>query len=111
MQTIMITEGQEMPKSENRDALNEWFKCLLTDFGEASGMTVIKSFINCLGGLRINVPDMDDMQRKERDRKIRNLFTGTNYNELSLRFGLTARQVRNILDNNRRLPRKDGDVC
>lgn len=91
-------------KSETREALQEWFRSLITDFGEASGHAIIKSFISFCGGLRISVPDFEDLWREERDRRIRAAFNGVNYTELAERFTnfkgecLSVRQIRYIID-------------
>ena len=90
-----------MPKYDTHDPLHDWFHSLLTDFGEASGTAIIRSFIAHCGGCRISVPDFDDLYRQERDRKIRTAFTGSNYNELAERWGISVRQVRYIIDGER----------
>lgn len=87
--------------NDNREALQEWFRALLANFGEASGAAIIKSFVSHCGGLRISVPDFEDLYREERDRRIRAAFNGKNYGELSERFGISARQVRYIIDGER----------
>ena len=95
----MIMEGQAMPKSENREALKELFHRLCTDFGTASGMAIIKTIVEELGGLRVSIPDLSDLAREERDNKIRAKFNGNNYHELAEIYGpLSIRQVRYIID-------------
>lgn len=105
MQVIPIMEGKGMPKSDNREALNGLFSRLCTDYGESSGMAIIKTIVEELGGLRVSIPNFDDLNREDRDRRIRNLFTGNNYNELAERFGLSVRQVRYIIDEHRGVKR------
>ena len=83
-------------KSETRDALDSLFHRLCTDFGEASGKTIIRTIIEELGGLRLSFPDMREMSREERDMRVRARFRG-NYEELASNFGLSPRQVRNII--------------
>jgi Mor family transcriptional regulator len=83
-------------KSETRDALDRLFHRLCTDFGEASGKTIIRTLIEELGGLRLSFPDMREMAREARDMRVCARFRG-NYDELASNFGLSPRQVRNII--------------
>ena len=83
-------------KSETRDALNRLSHRLCTDFGEASGKTIIRTLIEELGGLRISFPDEREISRETRDMRVRARFRG-NYDELASDFGLNPRQVRNII--------------
>jgi Mor family transcriptional regulator len=95
-------------KSDNREALNGLYHRFCTDFGEASGLVIIRAITEELGGLRVSIPDLQDLQREERDRRIRALFNGNNYSELAERFTnsrgdrLSVRQIRNIIDGERR---------
>jgi Mor family transcriptional regulator len=84
-------------KSETRDDLDRLFHRLCTDFGEASGKTIIRTIIEELGGLRLSFPDMREMSREERDMRVRARFRGNNYDELASYFRLSPRQVRNII--------------
>jgi Mor family transcriptional regulator len=72
------------------------FHRLCADFGEASGKTIIRTIIEELGGLRLSFPNMREMSREERDMRVRARFRG-NYEELASNFGLSPRQVRNII--------------
>jgi len=95
------------PRSDNREALDRLFHRLRTDFGSSSGQAIIKTIIEELGGLRISVPDLDDLYREERDRQIRAEFNGHNYEELALRRGLSIRHVRHIINGSPSKPRED----
>ena len=86
------------PRSDNREALDQLFHRLRADFGHASGQAIIKTIIEELGGLRVSIPDLDDLYREERDNQIRAAFNGHNYEEISLRWNLSIRQVRYIID-------------
>lgn len=97
--------GRPMPRGDNREALDEWFRELAANFGEAPAMAIIKSLVATLGGRRITVPDREELQREERDRRIRARFNGRNYEEIALSFRLSIRQVRSIIDDCRRPPR------
>lgn len=90
-----------MPKGENRAAVYALFRRLCNEFGDASGQVIIRIIVEEVGGLQVRVPDMDDLFREDRNRRIQRLFNGTNYEELALRFGLKPRQVRNIIDGER----------
>ncbi len=96
-------------KSENRDALDRLFRRLTADFGIASGQAVIKTIIEELGGLRVTIPDLHDLFREERNRRIITQFNGANHAELAERYGLRVRQIRNIVDgdNKNRTFRED----
>jgi len=63
-------------KSETRDDLDRLFHRLCTDFGEASGKTIIRTIIEELGGLRLSFPDMREMSREARDMRVRARFRG-----------------------------------
>ena len=101
-------EVMTMPKSDNREALQDWFRSLFATFGEAPGTIIINSFVSYCGGLRISIPDFEDLYREERDRRIRAAFNGSNYSELAERFTnfkgerLSVRQIRYIIDGERR---------
>ncbi len=101
-----------MSKYENREALDALFKRLCTDFGQASGEAIMRTIIEELGGLRVSVPDLRELEREERGRRIRARFNGTNYCELAECFTnpkgehLSVRQVRNIVDGERHVARK-----
>jgi Mor family transcriptional regulator len=107
-----ITIPMEVPvmtmKSDNREALDGLYHRLCTDFGEASGLMIIRTITEELGGLRVSFPDLQDLEREERDRRLVALFTGNNYKELAERFTsprgghLSSRQVRNIINEKRR---------
>ena len=84
-------------KSETRDYLNRLFRRLCTDFGEASGQTIIRTITEELGGLRLSFPDRRRMSMETRDMRMRARFRGDNYDELAADFGLSPRQVRNII--------------
>jgi Mor family transcriptional regulator len=53
--------------------------------------------VETVGGLRLTFPDLQDLYRAERNRRIRNEFTGFNYEELAIKYRLKRLQVRRIL--------------
>jgi Mor family transcriptional regulator len=96
-----------MPPQKNdgigsKEALQRLFQRLQADFGQASGQAIIKTIIEECGGMRISLPDMQDLWREERDRRIRNKFTGANHEELAINFGLSVDQVRRIVNCKRK---------
>jgi Mor family transcriptional regulator len=82
---------------ENDKAIQAFFNQLCSDFGHASGEAIMRLFINMLGGMRITVPTIKEINRKERDQKIRNMFHGDNHRELAKVFDLTEGQIRRIV--------------
>ena len=87
-----------MSDSEYNDAVDSFYQRLVYEFGLASGKAILQIFFEELGGLRINVPTIVMIERVLRDQRIINNFTGFNYRELSLRFGLSVRQIRRIVN-------------
>jgi len=75
------------------------FERAYEQFGNEGGEAVIRFIIQELGGLRVRVPDFDALYRKDRDRRIREEFTGSNHAELAIRWGIKKRQVRRIVQN------------
>ena len=86
------------PRSENREALDRLFHRLQSEFGETSGRAIIRTILEELGGLRVCIPDLNELYREERDAKIRAAFNGRNYEELAVRWGLSVRRIRYIID-------------
>lgn len=104
-QASPVTTTMEVPRmsnrSENREALDVLFHRLVTDFGQKSGEAIIRTIVEELGGLRVSIPDIQDLSREERDRRICASFTGDNYGELALRHGLSRMQIRRIIESER----------
>lgn len=99
--STMTMEGRMSNRSENREALDGLFHRLYSEFGRASGEAIIRSIVEELGGLRVSIPDINDLYREERDRRICASFTGDNYEELAIRNGLSWRQIRRIIESER----------
>jgi Mor family transcriptional regulator len=51
-----------------------------------------------LGGLAYYFPQIDAVLRKKRDDAIRKEFTGRNYRDLAIKYGLTEVWIRDIVD-------------
>lgn len=69
---------------------------LSAEFGEL-GPKIFQVILSEIGGLRLRIPDLQDQMVIERNDRIRKLFNGRNYEELSLRFNISMRHVRRIL--------------
>lgn len=53
---------------------------------------------NALGGTTVYIAKVSEIvERKNRDERIRREFTGWNYKELALKYGLTETWIRNIV--------------
>lgn len=91
-------------QSNNYEIVKELFQEICADFGEASGMIIIKKIVDKWGDRRISVPGYKDLYRMERDKLIRTKFNGANHKELALMFkdpdtglSLSVLQIRRIL--------------
>lgn len=87
-----------MTKSCNHEAIEQLFDCLQREFGNIAPH-IIKTLVNCVGGLRLTFPDLQDIYRVERNKRIRNEFTGFNHEELANKYRLKPRQIRRIVNN------------
>ncbi len=58
------------------------------------------------GGTRIYIPKKDRLCQKVRDMEIKHSFDGRNYKQLAARYSLSARRVRQIVDEFRLLRRQ-----
>ena len=85
-----------MSRGENQEVISELFDRLHAEFG-AFAPDIIKMLINVLGGTRLTFPDFDYLYRQERNRRIRNEFTGGNHEELAIRYRVSRKHVRRIL--------------
>jgi Mor family transcriptional regulator len=85
-----------MTRDCNRTAIEEAFTLLHRNYGNLAPH-IINDLVLCFGGLRLTFPDLQDLYREERNRRIRREFTGFNYEELAIKYRLKGRQVRRIL--------------
>jgi hypothetical protein len=74
------------------------FNYLCEQFGDASGKEIMRAFILELKGQRVSFPSHQDLYREDRNRKIRSMFTGSNYKELSTLFDLDVSHVWRIVN-------------
>ena len=73
------------------------YERLFNAFGIEDGAKVINIISEELGGLRVTIPTIKDLEREARDLRIHEEFRGNNHAELSIRYGTTVRNVRFIL--------------
>lgn len=85
-------------RAENRELLTRFEARVHEELGVDHARVVMMLLIDELGGLRITVPTMDEVERARRDKKIRTLFRGDNTAELGVRFDLSSRQIRRIVN-------------
>jgi len=93
----------------SREALRRLFERFQSDFGDASGRAIIKALIEECGGMRICLPDLQDLYREERDRAIRNRFdvlarevgSSQAYLQLAVNWSMSVWQVRRVVNKSR----------
>jgi Mor family transcriptional regulator len=85
-------------KNENRDALERFGRRLVNELGADIALIVQRTMVEELGGLRITVPDLRQLGREFRNKRIIKEFNGVNHKELAQRFGLSVRWVRRIVN-------------
>ena len=83
-------------RARHHEAVSELFGRFEIEFGNLAPL-IIRVLVECLGGMQVRVPDLDDLWRQERNRRIRNEFTGFNHEELAIKYRIKARQVRRII--------------
>ena len=66
------------------------------------GLDAFLSICRLVGGLAIYFPKMESLERNGRDREIRSRFDGGNYKQLAKMFRLSERQIRKIINGERR---------
>lgn len=71
----------------------EKYQCIVEIVGIEKALEIAR----IMGGTLQYIPKLDDIDRKVRNEKIRQEFTGFNIPELAARYGLTEVQIRNIV--------------
>jgi Mor family transcriptional regulator len=87
-----------MTRSDNTEAIDQLFSELQREFGNLAPL-IIQVLARTVGGLRLTFPDLRDLYRAERNRRICCEFTGCNFDELSIKYRLKVRWIRKILLN------------
>jgi Mor family transcriptional regulator len=85
-----------MTRQENSEAVAQLFDRLHTEFGRLAP-AIIRVLVESVGGCRLTFPDLNDLYRAERNRRIRIEFIGNNYEELAIKYGVGVRTVRKVL--------------
>ncbi len=84
-------------QNESWDALTQLADRYRVAFGEKAGARIMTIMFEVLGGLRVTIPTITQVETEERNRQIRNKFDGRNYEALAESWGLSVRQVRRII--------------
>jgi len=95
---ILISAPSPDPLFYNSRNFRRLWRSTCEEFGRASGRAIMNKLIVELGGRRISFPDHEDICRFERNRRIRNLYNGTNCSELAFRFRLCRCQIKRIIN-------------
>lgn len=85
----------------NQDACEALQLCaerMSIEFGRETGPKIMRVVYEQLGGLRMTIPTIEDIERHHRNVKIRNQFTGFNHRELAERWGMSVRQIRRVVN-------------
>ena len=85
-----------MTRSENQEVVRQLFDRLGREFGQLAPQ-IIQVMVEVAGGCRFTFPDLQDLYRQERNRRIRAEFTGGNYEELGFKYRLHPKHVRRIV--------------
>lgn len=86
--------------TENRELLELYEQRLVEIFGASDAQKVVRLLIEVVGGARITVPTLKQIEIEFRDKRIRERFNGFNHVELAYEAGLSARHVRRIVNSN-----------
>lgn len=84
--------------TENRELLELYEQRLIEMFGAADARKVVRLLIEVVGGARITVPTLKQIEIEFRDKRIRERFNGFNHSELSMESGLSIRHIRRIVN-------------
>jgi len=85
-----------MTRSDNAEVVEQLFDRLHGEFGRLAPQ-IIRVITEMVGRTRVTFPGLDDLYRAERNKRIRREFTGSNYEELAIKYRLRVRQVRRVI--------------
>jgi len=88
-----------MAKTRYHADFFETFQVVAETYGEEIATGVMKLIAMRHGGQHMRIPDPKDIYREDRNRQIRNRFTGFNHQELSILFKVSISQIRRIVQN------------
>lgn len=77
--------------------MEELYGKLSARFGHEAAEDIFKILIKDFWGKRLTIPKMEYFYRRERNRRVKELFHGGNYEEVGIRCNLSASQVRRIV--------------
>ena len=72
------------------------------EVAELIGLENYKKLMAEYGGVSIYIPKADRLERMERNDKIRAEFTGYNFRDLAVKYGLTEVSIRSIVSDKMR---------
>ena len=65
--------------------------------GNESGRRIEEHFVRRLGGARLTVPTLAELERREKHRKIKKKFKGDNHKQLAAEFGCSVQAIYSIV--------------
>ncbi len=99
-----VLEVRMSERNDSREAFQRWKQRIATEFSDQpeTAEAIVKSLLEECGGLRISLPDLQNIAREARDARICALYwKGSTYDELSVNFDLSIVQVRRIVNGRR----------
>ena len=93
----MANDYTELRNVSVEDVPEEW-----RDVVNLVGLDVFLELCRFLGGENLYLPKIESIEKAGRDREIRARFDGGNYKQLARLFRLSERQIRKIINGERR---------
>lgn len=84
-------------KRNSAEALDRMFGRLVRELGAVDAEKVVTVIAEEIGGCRLVFPDLPAINRMVRNEQIRVRFTGSNHQELAMRYHKHPRQIRRII--------------
>ena len=84
--------------TETCDALKDCADRMKYEFGPQLGIKIMRVLYEQLGGLRMTIPTIAEIDRHHRNQRIRTQFTGFNHCELAEIWGMSVRQIRRVVN-------------
>ena len=79
--------------------LTNYEQALIERIGSQAALQAIEVMLLVMGGARLRMPTIEDLQRNRRNVRIQALYNGENTSELAERFDISRRQVLRIVNN------------
>lgn len=80
-----------------KEALTQFAIRIRELFGEQQETVIMRTMFEQMGGMRVTIPTLEELEIHERNREIREKFNGKNYLELAENWGLTTKSIRRIV--------------